>query len=142
MISIRLLKICDESICKPLWIIFRSCLENGKFPLRMEKSQSGSYHQKKQKQKQKTKKQNKTKQKLELKNCRPISLLPVSGKIFERFLYEIMFTFFTKSSFTSQNQSRFKPGDSCTKQLLPITYQISKSFHDFYDVLRHFQRFW
>ena len=89
----------------------------------------------------KQKKQNKTKQKQELKNCRPISLLPVSGKIFERFLYEIMFTFFTKSSFTSQNQSRFKPGDSCTKQLLPITYQISKSFHDFYDVLRHFQRF-
>ena len=83
----------------------------------------------------------KTKQKQELKNYRPIFLLPVSGKIFERFLYEIMFTFFTKSSLTSQNQSRFKPGDSCTKQLLPITYQISKSFDDFYDVLRHFQRF-
>ena len=32
MISIRKLKICDESICKPLRIIFRSCLENGKFP--------------------------------------------------------------------------------------------------------------
>ena len=66
MISIQPLKICDESISKPLWIIFGSCLENGKFPLRMEKSQSGSCHQKKQKQKQKQKtnkqkKQNKSK---------------------------------------------------------------------------------
>ena len=31
MISIRMLKICDGSISKPLGIIFRSCLENGKF---------------------------------------------------------------------------------------------------------------
>ena len=32
MISIRMIKICDASICKPLELIFRSCLENGKFP--------------------------------------------------------------------------------------------------------------
>ena len=32
MISIRMIKICDTSICKPLELIFRSCLENGKFP--------------------------------------------------------------------------------------------------------------
>ena len=30
MISIEMLKICDESICKPLEINFRSCLNNGK----------------------------------------------------------------------------------------------------------------
>ena len=38
MISIRMLKIYDESICKPLRIIFRSCLENGKFPSEWEKA--------------------------------------------------------------------------------------------------------
>ena len=31
MISIQMLKFCDESICKSLRIIFWSCLENGKF---------------------------------------------------------------------------------------------------------------
>ena len=31
MISIRMLKVCGESICKPLGIVFRSCFENGKF---------------------------------------------------------------------------------------------------------------
>ena len=32
MISIQMLKICDESICKPLGIIFQSSLENGNSP--------------------------------------------------------------------------------------------------------------
>ena len=36
--DIRMLKICDESICKPLRIIFRSCLENGKFPSEWKKA--------------------------------------------------------------------------------------------------------
>ena len=31
MITIRMSKNCDESICKPLGITFRSCLKNGKF---------------------------------------------------------------------------------------------------------------
>ena len=91
--------------------------QNGKKPIWFLSSKKT-----KTKTKTKNKQTKKTKQKQELKNYRPIFLLPVSGKIFERFLYEIMFTFFTKSSLTSQNQSRFKPGDSCTKQLLPITY--------------------
>ena len=52
--------------------------------------------------------------KQELKNYRPISLLPVSGKIFERLLYNSMFKFFTDNNLISQNQSGFKPGDSCT----------------------------
>ena len=38
MISIQMIKICDASICKPLKLIFRSCLENGKFPTEWNKS--------------------------------------------------------------------------------------------------------
>ena len=56
--------------------------------------------------------------KQELKNYRPISLLPVSGKIFERLLYDNMFKFFTENSLILQNQSGFKPGDSCPNHLL------------------------
>ena len=32
MIGIRMVKICDHSICKPLKLILQSCLESGKFP--------------------------------------------------------------------------------------------------------------
>ena len=121
MISIRMLKFFDESICKPLGIIFRSCLENGKFPSQWKKANVVDAFKKNNKQ--------------ELKNYRPISLLPVSGKIFERLLYDSMFKFFTENNLISQNQSGFKPGDSCTNQLLSITHQIYKSFDDGHEVL-------
>ena len=32
MISIRIIKFCDASFCKPLELILKSCLEHGKFP--------------------------------------------------------------------------------------------------------------
>ena len=32
MISIRMLKLCGRSVCKPLKIIFENCLANGYFP--------------------------------------------------------------------------------------------------------------
>ena len=33
MISIRMVKLCDASICKPFELIFRFCLESGNFLL-------------------------------------------------------------------------------------------------------------
>ena len=68
----------------------------------------------------------KKKKKQEVKNYRPISLQPVSIKIFERLLYDSMFKFLTENSLISQNQSGFNPGDSCTNQFLSITHQIYK----------------
>ena len=32
MLSIRMIKLCGNSICKPLSIIFNDCLKEGKFP--------------------------------------------------------------------------------------------------------------
>ena len=69
-----------------------------------------------------------------LKNDRPISLLPITGKIFERLLYNQMFKIFIRNDLISQNQSGLKPGDSCTNQLLAITHEIYKSFDACLDV--------
>ena len=115
-----MLKICDESIYKPLRIIFRSCLENGKFPSEWKKANVVPVF--------------KTSNKQELKNYRPISLLPVSSKIFERLLYDSMFKFFTENNLILLNQSGFKPGDSCVSQLLSITHQIFKSLDNVHEV--------
>ena len=41
-----------------------------------------------------------------------------------------MFDLLTDNDLISQYQSDFKPGDSCTNQLLPITHHIYKSFDD------------
>ena len=40
-----------------------------------------------------------------LKNCRPISLLPICGKILERLTFNEMFRFFIENSLISSNQS-------------------------------------
>ena len=70
----------------------------------------------------------------ELKNYCPISLLPVSSKIFECLLYDSMFKFFTENNLISLNQSGFKKVDSCVNQLLSITHQIFESLDNGHEV--------
>ena len=52
-----------------------------------------------------------------LKNYRPISLLFIAAIIFERLHYNQMLEFFIRNDLISQNQSDFKPGESCVNQL-------------------------
>ena len=65
-----------------------------------------------------------------MKNYRPVSLLPICGKIFERLIFNEIFKFFTPNNLISPNQLGFKPGDLCINQLLSITHKIYKSFDD------------
>ena len=76
-------------------------------------------------------------------------MLPVCGKILERLIYNIMFDLFTENEVISQNQSGFKPGDSCISQLLCITHDIYQSLEDgletravFLDILKAFDKVW
>ena len=55
-----------------------------------------------------------------MKNYRPVSLLPVFNKIFERLIYNAMFKHFLDSNLISSNQSGFKP----------ITHDNLKGFDD------------
>ena len=110
MMSIRMLKICGDSIYKPLHLIFRASLDQGTFPLRWKKANVVPIYKKYDKQ--------------SMKNYRPVSLLPICGKIFERLLYNEMFSFFIENGLISQNQSGIKPGDSCINQLLSMIHEI------------------
>ena len=65
MISIRMVKICDDFICKPLKLMFQSCSESDKFTSKWKKAIVVPIHKRGDKQ--------------ILKNCRPISLL-ITGK--------------------------------------------------------------
>ena len=120
MISIRMLKICGKSIIKPLLMIYKKCLEKGRFANEWKKANVVPVHKKNDKQL--------------LKNYRPISLLPICGKVLERLLYNSMFEFFIQNDLITPNQSDFKIGDSCINQLISITHEIYKSFDDGYEV--------
>ena len=120
MISISMLKICCASISKPLEIIFKSCIEKCQFPNERNKANVVPVHKKGDKQ--------------VLRNYRPVSLLPICGKIFERLIYNNLYEFFIKSDLISSNQSGFKQGDSCIYQLLSITHEVYQSFDNGFEV--------
>ena len=97
----------------------------------------------------KTKKNKNKKQKTPqlVENYRPISLLPVCGKILERLIYNKTFGFFSENELIFQNQLGFKPGDSCINQLLCITHDIYQSLDErldtrgvFFDILKTFDK--
>ena len=135
MISIRMLKICDKSICKPLKLIFQSCIKHGKFPNEWKMANVVPVHKKSDKQ--------------ILENYRPVSLLPICGKVFERLIYNSLFEYFIQNDLISPYQSGFKLGDSCTNQLISITHEIYQSFDDgfevrgvFLDISKAFDKVW
>ena len=66
--------------------------------------------------------------KTKYKNYRPVSLLLISGEIFERLIFTKMFIYFSANKLISKKQSGFQPGHSCINQLLSITNEISTSF--------------
>lgn len=68
------------------------------------------------------------------KNYHPVSLLLVFGKVIQKLIFHEFFRFYTKNDLISFSQSGFKPGDSCIKQTLSITYEIYKSFNCNYEV--------
>ena len=45
-ISIRIIKICSKSICKPLQLIFSQCIDTGSFPLEWKKDNVAPFHKK------------------------------------------------------------------------------------------------
>ena len=62
------------------------------------------------------------------KSYRPISLLPMFRKIFERLIFNSMFIHFKQNNLFTKCQSGFNPGDSCVAQVLSITHEIYQSF--------------
>ena len=136
-ISIRLLKICDSSIVKPLPIIFKNCLQSGSFLNNWKKSNFVPIHKKDDKQL--------------LQNYRPVSLLPICGKIFERIIFNPIFEYLEKNSLLCPNQSGFRPFDSCENQLLSIVHDIYANFDqhptlemraNFLDISKAFDKVW
>ena len=83
MLSNRMIKLYGNSICKPPSIIFNDFLKERRFPSDWKKAHVLPVHKKGEKQC--------------LKNYRPISLLPICSKIFERLIYNELFTIFTVS---------------------------------------------
>ena len=136
-ISIRMLNLSDKSVITPLSILFKNCIDTMTFPDTWKKSNIVLVHKKGEKQ--------------IVDNYRPVSLLPILGKFFERIIYNSIFEYLQKNNLFCPNQSGFRPSDSCEYQLLSILHEIYKSFDCnppkdvrgiFLDLSKAFDRVW
>ena len=92
-----------SSIAKPLPILFRNCLESECFPKEQKKANIAPVHKKHDKQL--------------IKNYRPVSLMPICSKIFEKVIFNLLFKYLDDNNLLNRNRSGFGPGDSCVHQL-------------------------
>ena len=102
------------SITEPLYLIFKNCLSSNTFPDVWKKANVIPVHKKGDKQ--------------VLKNYRPVSLLPICGKKFEKLLFNALYSFFEVHKLLNPCQSGFKKNDSCINQLVSITHEIYSAF--------------
>ena len=130
-----MLKICGDSICELLEMIFKQVLLTSVFPSEWKKGNTAPIHKKGAKQ--------------NIKNYRPVSLLPICGKTFERLILNEMFIYFSANKLISKNQYGFQPGDSCINQLLSITQKFFTSFDNglkatsvFLVIFKSFDKVW
>ena len=113
-ILIRMIQFCGKAIVEPLQVLFLSFLEEVLYPDEWNKSNVVPIHKKESKNL--------------IKNYRPISLLPVFSKAFERIIFISLFNYFLENKLFTECQSSFLLGGSCILQLLSIAHEIYKSF--------------
>ena len=60
---------------------------------------------------------------------RPVSLLPLASKIFEKATYHNLLNYIERENLLNINQSGFRANDSCINQLISITHEIYRAFN-------------
>ena len=134
-LSARMLQLYGDTLTIPLSIIYTNCISKGYFPKKWKKANVTAVHKKNAKN--------------IVSNYRPISLLPLCGKMFEKIIYDNMYAHFFGNKLISDKQSGYRRNDSTIKQLLSITHKIFKAFDEghearavFLDISRAFDRVW
>ena len=136
-ISGQMLLICDDSVTLPLKIIFSNILLSSTYPDIWKLANVIPIFKKGDKQL--------------IKNYRPISLLPICGKLFEKIIFNNLYSYLNTNKLITKNQSCFRPGDSTTNQLLYLVNEIHQAFEDpkflevravFLDISKAFDKVW
>ena len=111
-----MLLVCDDTVGTPLKLIFENILISSSYPDVWFLANVTPIFNKGDKQ--------------SIVNYRPISLLPICGKIFEKIIFNNLYSYLNANNLITINQSGFRPGDSTTNQLLFLVDEIHQAFED------------
>ena len=132
-----MLLLCDDSVILPLNIIFRNILLTSTYPDQWKLANLTPIFKKGDKQL--------------IKNYRPICILPICSKIFEKIISKNLYSYLNANNLLTKNQSGFRPGDSTTNQLLYLVNEIHQAFENpkslevravFLDISKAFDKVW
>ena len=99
-----MLLFCDSTLVKPLSIIFKNILQTSVYPDLWKQANVTPIFKKEDKQL--------------VKNYRPISLLPICGKLFEKIIFNHLYDYLNMNNLITKDQSGFRPGDSTKKSTI------------------------
>ena len=134
-ISSRMIKEAGYTIVGSLTKLFNMSLENGKFPDNWKKANVIPIHKKGDKD--------------NVNNYRPVSILPIVSKIFERIVFKHVYNYLHTNNLISRHQSGFQPNESTINQLAFMYHEFSNALDKkkdvrivFCDVSKAFDKVW
>ena len=112
---------CDSAIVEPISIMLNDCINQCIFPdvWKMTKHLPNSWKSHTQ----------------IISNYRPVLLLPICGKIFERLIFNSLYEYVEENKLLSMHPCGFWSNDSCVNQLLSVVHNLYKDF-DAYPTLK------
>ena len=136
-ISGQMLLLCDDSVVLPLRIIFGNNLSTDTYPDIWKLANVTPIFKKGDKQL--------------IENYRPISLLPLCGKIFEKIIFNNLYKHLTTHHPITKSRSGFRPRNSTTSQIIDHVDEIQQTFDStkslevravFLDISKAFGKVW
>lgn len=112
-IPCKVLKLCSKHISTPLAYLINNSLEEGVFPTRLKQAKIVPIH--------------KSGKKDNVDNYRPISILPVFSKIYERIVYNRLSDFFVINPQLAEEQHGFRISKSTSTAIYKLTESVLTS---------------
>ena len=113
-IPTNIIKIAIHAIAPILTILINKSLSQSIFPNSLKRAKISPIF--------------KSKDKLDVKNYRPISVLPIFSKIYEKVFYNRLYNYFSTNNLFSPSQFGFRQGTSTEHALLKFTDDVLQAF--------------
>ena len=110
-VSVKIMKMAKPVIVKPITKLINKSIRSAKFPDNLKEAHVVPLHKKN--------------SQLEAGNYRPVSILPVVSKIFERAIYQQLINYF--DNIFNPYLSAFRPGYDCNTALLKVIEDWKKA---------------